>query len=982
MRPLQLVGTAILLLSLGACAASHPVRNTRIPTGLAPDVRVYAVDAGDRPIRALEAGSSLHIAAEGLQPNRLYRVTLTIDGQDSPHPVSFSRITTDRNGRLPAHILWYHSGVIGCSTRTDRNAELPDYMFRSFDEAARALVGQALIVTVQPVVQNRDETTPSSRFTVRDPVARIRIPIGERRHPMLFPSDETGCLRNSSVAGDQDFYATGRNFEPGEVVEISLVANQRAWHVADSIQDVTGVGAVASATRVRADASGGFTVRVWERAIQRSGVYDLIAQRRLDQLAHRARVSLDDIISYGSDSAYILSLRYPVAGPLMDIAGRPLASSPYFQFADSFAETDDPVWGAVDPTYVPDTHPGGRYAAYYTVDHRDVNGWDPTSGGSNSLVDVSGGPEVVPVKAGCVNGTDTVIWNSPHALGEYDVVVNFGSAPAETATDFIDDFTYDPLLDFLDGADQIGFVVAEDPYELGTFQIGRTSYSQDDFFLSLGFATDVDLRAVVRYPATVAGDNTPVAAGRHPLFVIEHGNHLTCEVNRNGDDPYDVLGTIPWSDFLALLYSYDDCPDRKPNHEGYMRLLDILASHGIIAVSIDAYDLTSCTDDGCVPQWIFERGTLILKHLEQWAHFDDPSEFPTYPDFFTGAFAGAFNNHVDMTKISVSGHSRGGEASVAAYMINDTLPTPFNIGSVSSIAPVDGLSYVLPDVPYFVILPAADGDVQSLSGVRIYDRAGSGTTPVDATTKSSIHVYGANHNFFNTIWAVDGDDSWAGRDDYIAASDQQRLGEAYLAAFSRIHLLGESVYEDMLRGQLVFPSTAGFKIYPTRHEKLHAKLDDGSLNGTAADGATASSVSGPSAHSTQAIELGWSSSAAKFTYTVPVGDRDVRAYEVFSFRASQTDSALNPAVGVQTFWVELTGGGHSQAIYTGRFDPIPKPYNRNGSTHNIMTTVRIPLHSFIMNNTDVDLTDIDTVRFLFLSPSQGQIYVDDIEFSR
>ena len=47
-----------------------------------------------------------------------------------------------------------------------------------------------------------------------------------------------------------------------------------------------------------------------------------------------------------------------------------------------------------------------------------------------------------------------------------------------------------------------------------------------------------------------------------------------------------------------------------------------------------------------------------------------------------------------------------------------------------------------------------------------------------------------------------------------------------------------------------------------------------------------------------------------------------------------------------------------------------------------MTTVRIPLHSFILNNSDVALDNIDTVEFIFLNPTEGEIYVDDVEFSR
>jgi hypothetical protein len=47
-----------------------------------------------------------------------------------------------------------------------------------------------------------------------------------------------------------------------------------------------------------------------------------------------------------------------------------------------------------------------------------------------------------------------------------------------------------------------------------------------------------------------------------------------------------------------------------------------------------------------------------------------------------------------------------------------------------------------------------------------------------------------------------------------------------------------------------------------------------------------------------------------------------------------------------------------------------------------MTTVRVPLHSFIVNNSGLTLNNVDTIRFRFNNPATGNIYVDDIEFSR
>jgi hypothetical protein len=955
---------ACIVLTVISCGQVSP-QSTKQSQGEYGKYGAFAVDAGGRPIKSLEAGSSLYVGANALRPDTTYEFRLGF-GQEAARTLkdafSFARATTDRAGNIPAFVLWYEGGVIGCSPRITEEARRNPLSFRTFEESERALAGKLLTVSVHPVEKDRTGRVLPQKLRVGEQVSVLQLPVTKRRSPTVYASDRNGCLLNSQLTGDGDLYVSGWNFRPGASLEISVVPNQRSWYVNDPINDVTGVSAASAPDKVRADASGRFTVKVWDKATQQRGVYDIIAHDLTTTQTTPRVVGPRDIISYAAETGFIFYLIYPIGGPNMDIAGRPVSSSPYFEFADSFAVASDPVWGAVDPTFVPAGHPGGSYAAYYVVNHRDVNGWNPAMGGSTNLVDVSGGIEIHPVKAGCINGTDVIIWPSPLNVGNYDVVVDFGSTVATTPATYATDGQYNDTIDFLDGGSQIGFVVAPDPYDFGPNAIGQDSYNQDDFFTTLGSRSNVDLRAVVRYPATSAGVGTPVAPGAHPIFIIEHGNHSSC--NTAGFDCSGAYDTI-----------HTGCPSRKQNHMGYMGLLDRLASHGIIAISIDAYDLT-----GCVPQLIPERSDLILKHLELWSHMNNTTTFTSYPDFFAGRFA----SHVDLSKISVSGHSRGGEASVGAYMRNSLLATPFNIGSVSSIAPVDGQFYVLPDVPYFVILPAADGDVFSLSGMRIYDRAGSALATVDGTTKSGIDVYGASHNFFNTVWAADGDDGAAGRDDFITAADQQRIGEAYLLAFARIQLNNEVVYEDLLRGKLKFPSTAGFKIYPMRHEKVHSKLENGLGTGAVASGGATVVSIGPafSVHSTKAIQVAWPSVSAQVTYTVPAAQTDTTPFQVLSFRVAQTNSATNPVSGNQNFLVELVGGGHTKATYAGTFGPIPKPYNHSGTFQDVMTTIRIPLQAFIVNNSGVTLNNVDTVRIRFLFPSQGEIYVDDIEFSR
>src|SRR2546430_4724291 len=488
------------LVSLGACARTAPQlrlaplepaqRPELVRQAIAPPVThgAYVVDAGGRPIRELESGSTLHIGVQGLRPRALYEFRLT---SDDGRAVSFARTATDAAGNIEPFVLWYEAGVVGCTARRLDAPNPERFRYRTFEEAEAALQGHSLTVTALQVESN--PAAPRVReLKVGEPESRLALPVTRRRNPLVFPSDSSGCLLNANETSTADMYVSGRNFTPGEELEVSVVPNQRAWYVGDRIRDITGPNGTALAERVRVGADGRFTARVWARSDQRNGAYDIVARRLA--LGRAERLAQWDIVAFDRETAYLLFLTYPPGGPNMDIAGRPLGSTPYFEFADSFAETNDPVWGAVDPTYVPAGHPGGTWAAYYVVNHKSAAQWAV----DNTLTDVSGFVEIHPVKGFCVNQTDVIIWNEPLTIGHYDVVVEFGASPANSAATFTGDGHYDPAVDFLDGGVQVGFEVARDPYELGPFAIGADSYSQDDYFPTLLTATNVDLRAVVR----------------------------------------------------------------------------------------------------------------------------------------------------------------------------------------------------------------------------------------------------------------------------------------------------------------------------------------------------------------------------------------------------------------------------------------------------------------------------------------------------
>ena len=119
---------------------------------------------------------------------------------------------------------------------------------------------------------------------------------------------------------------------------------------------------------------------------------------------------------------------------------------------------------------------------------------------------------------------------------------------------------------------------------------------------------------------------------------------------------------------------------------------------------------------------------------------------------------------IDFSKVTIMGHSRGGDAVVAAYNLYKSsagwrtrVPGVKFVG-VAPLAPTD-FQVNSPNVigaPLSVLLPTCDGDVNRLSGIHFYDRSVLALTPDTAGNyKSVFATWGANHNGYNTQWQVD-----------------------------------------------------------------------------------------------------------------------------------------------------------------------------------------------------------------------------------
>jgi hypothetical protein len=512
--------------------------------------------------------------------------------------------------------------------------------------------------------------------------------------------------------------------------------------------------------------------------------------------------------------------------------------------------------------------------------------------------------------------------------------------------------------------------------------------------------------ARIMYPAATAGTGTPVSGvrPRYPVALFLHGRHFNCD--NDGSGPGLVGG-----------YSFT-CPvaHRIPSHEGYNYIMERLASQGVFSISISAHDIQPG-----LGAWDYDaRGRLILKFLDKLKDWTANGTDP---------FGGIFAGKLDMSRIALSGHSRGGEGVVAAQQLNKTWPTPHSISAVNAIAPTDqnAASYFMTDAPYYLLVGARDGDVATMQGFRTYDRAYPDGAP-RRYPKAVAWVYGANHNYFNTIWtdsaALGTPNPWAGSVDdggsltvtqQLTAAEQQQVALVTIMAFFRQHLQGIRPFRQILTGRwkpAAIPNQFVFWTYQDRRRKAVDNLERIPLDAT--QNTLLGAVMAPGFttfearllnhndsdyppglltdsaffHDTLGLKLAWTAPQT-YTTTIPPPHRNVRRYTYLTIRAAKKVSGPPMAGAGVNLIINIEDGAGRAGLVAARsdeFDPIPHPYQRSGgwclscTNQAQLKGVRIPLRFFTKYHSRVDLTDV--AKITIRTEGSGEIGLDDIEFGR
>lgn len=466
----------------------------------------------------------------------------------------------------------------------------------------------------------------------------------------------------------------------------------------------------------------------------------------------------------------------------------------------------------------------------------------------------------------------------------------------------------------------------------------------------------------------------PRGAGPFPLVLIVHGNHI---------------------------------PPTELSYPGYDYLLDLLASHCMIAVSVEEDFL-----NGRVSGEMDARGIVLLRHLQLWREWN---QTPGH----------RFFGKVDMNRIGLAGHSRGGEAIVAAHLLNvrDHRPAEppqnfgFNIKALFSIAPVDGqfdggAITLQGGADYYSMHGSHDGDVFNFGGLRMYNRAYPVTNPT-SNTKGFVFVHGADHSQWNTTWCCDSGGLASLPFPVIARSDQEQIGKAYMSAFFQMSLRGNVGYKHFLNGDAGFASlpAAVTRVFqyqdPERTFINHYQEDNNTATGSLM-GATNSASSTFASHSnlsfgqenapdflwgeTNGLLLKWEGSANP-EYRVNVADRlnALPNYQYLAFHAGQTHEEprrFNDPSANQDFSVQLQFGGTAgPEVMVSSYALLRYPaltgswFGGRNSKKSILRTVRIPFAD-LRPDPRLRLRDVTEIVFRFNRRASGSIAIDEIQFTQ
>ncbi len=470
----------------------------------------------------------------------------------------------------------------------------------------------------------------------------------------------------------------------------------------------------------------------------------------------------------------------------------------------------------------------------------------------------------------------------------------------------------------------------------------------------------------------------PDGPGPFPLVLVVHGNH--------------AMG-----DFSEAGYAY---------------LGEHLASRGFITASVDEAMLNGNLFGDLHGAEMAVRAWVLLQHLDLWRGWTaDP--------------ASPFHGLVDLSRVALIGHSRGGEAAaVAASMASadpssypelQPFPTGLAIKAVVGIAPCDGQiegaghgANRLEGVDYLTIQGGADADMAWWSSIRQLAR-----TDVAGTDdfKAGIWIRRANHGRFSSIWNL-GDAGVQGewlldQASLLAPDEQQDVARTVIAGFLEASLHGRDGYRAVFRvpaaGLDWLPSDAYVTRLVEGSTTMLADFDPASTGGgLTAEGSTrvfrqdlATRGDGVT-QDNRVARVAWPDGGGAVHVDVPGAAAATLAQPRATVRFALATAAVDPSAPLPDVRVELVDAAGRVAASRlsavgGVMPPMPvNPWksrevaglamlgqgvSADAEAH--LQTFVLPVASF-NGAADFDRSSVRMLRFAIGAPASGALFLDEI----
>jgi hypothetical protein len=264
---------------------------------------------------------------------------------------------------------------------------------------------------------------------------------------------------------------------------------------------------------------------------------------------------------------------------------------------------------------------------------------------------------------------------------------------------------------------KLGLASIQEPNSAGTAPTAGTSAAPEE----------IEIRGALYYPSDRAEPS--------PVIVLVHGNHGSCD---SGQDSTNLT-----------------CAQFKRNEAGYAYLGENLATWGYTTFSV-TQDQLMMRQDNAKGKGMHQRRLLIAATLDALTAANEAGGLPVDAHTTIGT---TLVGKLDLTRIGLMGHSRGGDA-VTSFIDYNRIRTDgarYPLRGVISLAPVDYERKAPYGTPYMSILPWCDGDVSNLQGARFFERS-QYVNADDPFPRVQSSQQGAIHNWYNTVWFADGQD--------------------------------------------------------------------------------------------------------------------------------------------------------------------------------------------------------------------------------